>query len=190
RKKIAEENAKIYYSQDKIIEIEEQIKNISNNHEFDLLNKELVYRKLEIEAATKHRKDYEEKIKAKEDEIAATEKSVEDKKHILEEKDKELNEIINETKNDEERLEEKANEIKPKIDARTLNAFNRIRKSARNGLGIVYIQREACGGCFNRIPPQKQMEIKMHKKIIVCEYCGRIMIDPALAGVAAEEAAK
>ena len=190
RKKIAEENAKIYYSQDKIIEIEEQIKNISNNHEFDLLNKELVYRKLEIEAATKHRKDYEEKIKAKEDEIAATEKSVEDKKHILEEKDKELNEIISETKNDEERLEEKANEIKPKIDARTLNAFNRIRKSARNGLGIVYIQREACGGCFNRIPPQKQMEIKMHKKIIVCEYCGRIMIDPALAGVAAEEVAK
>ncbi|MFG6424637.1 MAG: hypothetical protein K1V71_09555, partial [Paramuribaculum sp.] len=73
--------------------------------------------------------------------------------------------------------------LEPKIDERTLNAFKRIRKNARNGLGIVYIQRNACGGCFNRIPPQRQMEIKMHKKIIVCEYCGRIMIDPELAGV-------
>ena len=78
--------------------------------------------------------------------------------------------------------------IEPQIDARTLTAFKRIRKNARNGLGVVYIQRNACGGCFNRIPPQKQMEIKMHKKIIVCEYCGRIMIDPDLAGVTEGEA--
>lgn len=95
----------------------------------------------------------------------------------------ELDEIVSETKQDEERLREQAKALEPKIDARTLAAFKRIRKNARNGLGIVYIQRDACGGCFNRIPPQKQMEIKMHKKIIVCEYCGRIMIDPDLAGV-------
>ena len=82
-----------------------------------------------------------------------------------------------------ERIREKAKKLEAKIDPRLLTAFKRIRKSARNGLGIVYIQRNACGGCFNRIPPQRQMEIKMHKKIIVCEYCGRIMIDPELAGV-------
>ena len=83
----------------------------------------------------------------------------------------------------------RAKEIEPTIDERTLKAFKRIRDNARNGLGIVYIQRNACGGCFNRIPPQKQMEIKMHKKVIVCEYCGRIMIDPELAGIAEAEVA-
>ena len=96
--------------------------------------------------------------------------------------------MVSETKQDEERLREQAKELEPKIDARTLAAFKRIRKNARNGLGIVYIQRNACGGCFNRIPPQKQMESKMRKKIIVCEYCGRIMIDPELAGVETPEA--
>ncbi|MDE6288903.1 MAG: hypothetical protein K2M00_08990, partial [Muribaculaceae bacterium] len=100
----------------------------------------------------------------------------------------ELDEIVGETRQEEEALRGKAKGIEEKIDERTLMAFKRIRKNARNGLGIVYVQRDACGGCFNRIPPQKQMEIRMHKKIIVCEYCGRIMIDPALAGV--EEAPK
>ena len=90
---------------------------------------------------------------------------------------------MNETRQEEENLREKAKALEPKIDERTLSAFKRLRRNARNGLGIVYVQRNACGGCFNRIPPQKQMEIKMHKKVIVCEYCGRIMIDPSLAGV-------
>ncbi len=101
----------------------------------------------------------------------------------MKEKQTELDEIVSETRQDEERLRIQAKEIEPRIDERTLKAFKRIRDNARNGLGIVYIQRNACGGCFNRIPPQKQMEIKMHKKVIVCEYCGRIMIDPELAGV-------
>ncbi len=103
--------------------------------------------------------------------------------HILAEKRGELDEIVSETRQEEENLRMKAKDLEPKIDERTLTAFKRIRKNARNGLGIVYVQRNACGGCFNRIPPQKQMEIRMHKKIIVCEYCGRIMIDPTLAGV-------
>ncbi|WP_300949866.1 C4-type zinc ribbon domain-containing protein, partial [uncultured Duncaniella sp.] len=99
-----------------------------------------------------------------------------------------LEEIISETKKDEEVLRAKAKDLEARIDdPRTLAAFKRIRKNARNGLGVVYIQRNACGGCFNRIPPQKQMEIKMHKKIIVCEYCGRIMIDPDLAGISTEQ---
>ena len=97
---------------------------------------------------------------------------------------------MSEARQDEERLRQQAKELEPKIDERTLAAFKRIRKNARNGLGVVYIQRNACGGCFNRIPPQKQLEIKMHKKIIVCEYCGRILIDPALAGVQEETSDK
>ena len=116
-------------------------------------------------------------------EIEQTKEKLADQEHVLSEKRKELEEIVNETKQDEENLREQAKAIEPEIDPRTLTAFKRIRKNARNGLGVVYIQRNACGGCFNRIPPQKQMEIKLHKKIIVCEYCGRIMIDPELAGV-------
>ena len=97
---------------------------------------------------------------------------------------KELDEIISETRQDEEKLYTKAKAIESKIDdERLLQAFKRIRRNARNGLGVVTVERNACGGCFNRIPAQRQMEIKMHKKIIVCEYCGRIMIDPELAGI-------
>ena len=107
-----------------------------------------------------------------------------DSNHILAEKRNELDEIVNETRQDEENLRDNAKKLEQQFDdERLLNAFKRIRKNARNGLGVVYIQRNACGGCFNRIPPQKQAEIKMRKKIIVCEYCGRILIDPALAGV-------
>ena len=97
------------------------------------------------------------------------------------EKRKELDEIVSETRQEVESLQAKAKTIEPLIDDRTLKAFKRIRKNARNGLGIVSVQRSACGGCFNRIPPQRQLDIKMHKKIIVCEYCGRILIDEDLA---------
>ena len=96
---------------------------------------------------------------------------------------KEMEQIISETKQDEEKLREKAKKLEAAIEPRLLTAFKRIRKGARNGLAVVYVQRGACGGCFNKIPPQKQLDIKLRKKIIVCEYCGRIMIDPELAGV-------
>ena len=105
----------------------------------------------------------------------------------LAEKKGELDEIISETKQDEEKLREKAKKLEAKFDdERLLNAFKRTRKNARNGLGIVYVSRNACGGCFNRIPAQRQSEIKMHKKVIVCEYCGRILIDPEIVGVKAD----
>ena len=90
---------------------------------------------------------------------------------------------MDETRVEEDKLKEKARELEMKIESRLLTSFKRIRKNARNGLGIVYVQRDACGGCFNKIPPQRQLDIKIHKKIIVCEYCGRILIDPELAGV-------
>ena len=122
------------------------------------------------------------RLSALETALAAAESNLDDKMHILEEKKSELDEIISETKQDEEKLRVRAKEVEADIEPRLLKAFKRIRSNARNGLGIVTIQRGACGGCFNRIPAQRQMEIKMHKKIIVCEYCGRIMIDPELAG--------
>ncbi len=101
----------------------------------------------------------------------------------LEHKKRELDDIVSETKAQEEKIREKAKKTETSIDPRLLAAFKRIRKNARNGLGVVPIQRGACGGCFNKIPPQKQMDIKLGKKIIVCEYCGRIMIDPEMAGI-------
>ena len=104
----------------------------------------------------------------------------------LDVKKNELDEIISETKQEEEKLRDKAKELETKIEPRLLQSFKRIRKNSRNGLGIVYVQRDACGGCFNKIPPQRQLDIRSRKKIIVCEYCGRIMIDPELAGVTLE----
>ncbi|MBO4955870.1 MAG: hypothetical protein J6C77_05655 [Muribaculaceae bacterium] len=188
QKKKLQEKEKINESQSKIATYKTQLDNVRNNREFDLLSKEIEFQTLEIELCEKHINEYTRVIDAKTNEISLTEETLADRQHILAEKKAELEEIVSETKQDEERLREQAKELEPKIDARTLTAFKRIRKNARNGLGIVYIQRNACGGCFNRIPPQKQMEIKMRKKIIVCEYCGRIMIDPELAGVETSEA--
>ena len=183
RKKTVSEKEKINEAQSKIATYKSQLDNVRNNREFDLLSKEIEFQSLEIELCEKHINEYGRVIDAKTSDIAATEANLSDQQHILTEKRAELEEIVSETKQDEEHLREQAKALEPLVDARTLAAFKRIRKNARNGLGIVYIQRNACGGCFNRIPPQKQMEIKMHKKIIVCEYCGRIMIDPELAGV-------
>lgn len=184
RKKTLVEKEKINESQSKIATYKAQLDNVRNNREFDLLSKEIEFQTLEIELSEKHINEYQRVIDNKTGEIAATEETLSDQQHILAEKKTELEEIVSETKQDEERLREQAKALEPKVDPRTLSAFKRIRKNTRNGLGIVYIQRNACGGCFNRIPPQKQMEIKMHKKIIVCEYCGRIIIDPEIAGVA------
>ncbi len=185
--KLVKERQKIADSQSKIATYKEQLDNVRNNREFDLLTKEVEFQTLEIELGEKHVNDYSRQIENKTSEIKATEESIQDTEHVLAEKRAELEEIVSETRQDEERLRQQAKELEPKIDAYTLNAFKRIRKNARNGLGVVYIQRNACGGCFNRIPPQKQLEIKMHKKIIVCEYCGRILIDPEIAGVEAPE---
>ena len=188
--KLAREKEKIADSQNKITTYKEQLDNVRNNREFDLLTKEVEFQTLEIELSEKHLNEYSRQIENKTNEIQATQEKVHDTEHVLAEKRTELEEIVSETRQDEERLRQQAKDLEPKIDAYTLNAFKRIRKNARNGLGVVYIQRNACGGCFNRIPPQKQLEIKMHKKIIVCEYCGRILIDPEIAGVQEDQAAK
>lgn len=177
------EKGKIENSKMQIAKYQEQLDNVRNNREFDLLSKEIEFQNLEIELSEKHIREYNRTIETKQAEIESTKTQLEDLEHILAEKKSELDEIVSETRQEEEGLRQKAKEIEPRIDEFTLKAFKRIRKNARNGLGIVYVQRNACGGCFNRIPPQRQMEIKMHKKVIVCEYCGRIMIDPELAGI-------
>lgn len=188
RVKSTQEKNKIEAAQAQIATYKQQLDNVRNNREFDLLSKEIEFQTLEIQLSEKRINQYAREIETKTADIENAELTLTDRNHSLAEKRQQLEEIVSETKKDEERLRLQAKEIEPKIDARTLTAFKRIRKNARNGLGVVYIQRNACGGCFNRIPPQKQMEIKMHKKIIVCEYCGRIMIDPELAGVTEGEA--
>jgi len=167
----------------KIARYDEQINNVRNNREFAFLEKEKEFESLEIELAEKNIRDAQAKIEEKQADIDKTREELADHEHNLTEKKQELDDIISETKQEEEKLLMQAKELESKVDEYTLNAFKRIRKNARNGLGIVCVQRNACGGCFNRIPPQRQLEIKMHKKVIVCEYCGRILIDGALAGI-------
>lgn len=162
--------------------------NVRNNREFDFLSKEIEYQRLNIELAEKRINEAARRIEAIKHEMEQWNEVIEDKQHVLEEKKSELSEIVSETKQSEEKLREKARRLENKVEERLLTAYKRIRKNARNGLGIVYVQRNACGSCFNRIPAQRQLEIKQHKKIIVCEYCGCILVDPALAGVKEEDA--
>ena len=160
-----------------------QLDEVKNNREYDTLSKEIEFQTLEIELCNKKIREAQARIAEKTEELEKNKTLIDERNNDLEIKKGELDEIMTETRAEEEKLKEKALELEGKIDTRLLTSFKRIRKNARNGLGIVYVQRDACGGCFNKIPPQRQLDIKMHKKIIVCEYCGRIMIDPELAGV-------
>ena len=157
--------------------------NVRNNREYDLLAKEIEFQTLEVEFCEMKLRQYAGDLKAKNEEIERTNVLLEERLAALEDKRNELEEIVSETKDEEEKLRDRAKVLEATIEPRLLQSFKRIRKNTRNGLGVVYVQRDACGGCFNKIPPQRQLDIKMRKKIIVCEYCGRIMIDPELAGV-------
>lgn len=163
-----------------------QLNEVRNNREYDSLSKQIDYERLEVELCNKKIKEATDQVayRTNDLEIAKTER--EERQKDLDEKMSELEDILAETREEETMLKERAKDLEVKIEPRLLSSFKRIRKSARNGLGIVYVQRDACGGCFNKIPPQRQLDIKMHKKIIVCEYCGRILIDPELAGVKVE----
>lgn len=163
-----------------------QLNEVRNNREYDSLSKQIDYERLEVELCNKKIKEATDQVayRTNDLEIAKTER--EERQKDLDEKKSELEDILAETREEETMLKERAKDLEVKIEPRLLSSFKRIRKSARNGLGIVYVQRDACGGCFNKIPPQRQLDIKMHKKIIVCEYCGRILIDPELAGVKVE----
>lgn len=183
RQSIANKKNEIEIAKSTVEKYKEQQENVRNNREYDTLTKEIEFQTLEIELCEKRIKEFGNSEKIKGEECANSEKLMEERTQDLEHKKAELEEIIAETKQEEEKLREKAKALEVTIEPRLLQAFKRIRKNSRNGLGIVYVERDACGGCFNKIPPQRQLDIRMRKKIIVCEYCGRIMIDPELAGI-------
>ena len=180
---VTQKKAEIAAAQISVKKYNEQLDDVQNNREYDTLKKEIEFQTLEIELCNKKIREAATKVEERKSDLKRAEEQIDDRKQALEEKKNELDEIIEETRAEEERLRDKAKDLEMKVEPRLLTSFKRIRKNARNGLGIVYVQRDACGGGFNKIPPQRQLDIKMHKKIIVCEYCGRIMIDPELAGV-------
>ena len=179
----AKRRAKIEEAKAMIAKYTEDQNNVRNNREYDLLAKEIEFQNLEVEFCEKKLRQYAGDLKAKNEEVERTNALLEERLAALEDKRNELEEIISETKEEEEKLRDRAKVLEGAIEPRLLQSFKRIRKNTRNGLGVVYVQRDACGGCFNKIPPQRQLDVKMRKKIIVCEYCGRILIDPELAGV-------
>ena len=182
QKAVTQKKGEIADAEASVARYKAQLDEVKNNREYDTLSKEIEFQSLEIELCNKKIREAMSRIAEKNEELNANQTLIDERKGDLEE-------IMEETRTEEEKLKEKVKELEVKIEPRLLTSFKRIRKNARNGLGIVYVQRDACGGCFNKIPPQRQLDIKMHKKIIVCEYCGRIMIDPELAGVKIDKVA-
>ena len=159
---------------------EDQRMNVRNNREYDSLTKEIEYQGLEIQLAEKRIKEQLYAIEIKQEAVKQAQENFEGRKIDLENKKAELTEIVSETERDEKALLAKSEENEKFIEERLLAAYKRIRSNARNGLAVVAVERDACGGCFNKIPPQRQLDIRMHKKIIVCEYCGRILVDESI----------
>ncbi len=176
-KSVTKKHNEITDAETLIKKYEEQQKNVRNNREFDSLSKEIEYQNLEIELFNKKIKEFNFQIEEKKVVIEESEVTVSDRKTDLDNKKSELDEIISDTQKEEEGLYKKLETIEEIIEDRLLTAYKRIRANARNGLAVVPVQRDACGGCFNQIPPQRQLDIKSRKKIIVCEYCGRILVD-------------
>ncbi len=161
-----------------IAKYEEQQANVKNNREYVSISRELEYQQLELELANKRINEKKARIEELKAAVTATQEAIVKKESDLEEKKKECESIIEETAKEEEKLTKEIAELKASIDARTLAAYEKVRANARNGLAVVTVKRDACGGCFNKIPPQRQLDIAQNKKIIVCEYCGRILVSP------------
>ena len=168
---------------------EAQQNKVRNNREFDSLTKEIEYQNLEIQLSEKRIKEAKANILAKQELIDGAAAELDGRRKDLKIKKDELEAIIEETRKEEEGLMKTSLAAQEKIEDRLINAYHRIRSNARNGLAVVTVQRDACGGCFNKIPPQRQADIRMHKKIIVCEHCGRILVDVSITGEAPVEAA-
>jgi predicted nucleic acid-binding Zn-ribbon protein len=151
--------------------------NVKNNREFDSLNKEIEFQQLEIQLSEKRIREHSGELEAKTALLEAATKTLEERSGDLKTKKDELDNIIAETQKEEELLLKFADEARAMVEERLTSAYDRIRENARNGLAVVTIQRDACGGCFNKIPPQRQLDIRQHKKVIVCEHCGRILVD-------------
>ena len=180
---IKDREAMIIDSKALIKKYDEQLKNIRNNREFDSLNKEIEFQNLEIQLAEKRIKEAKASIVSKTDIILGAKTRLEDRTADLNTKKSELESIIAETQKDEEKLGKDSARAEKVIDERLRNAYKRLRGNVRNGLAVVPVNRDACGGCFNSVPPQRQMDIAARKKVIVCEHCGRILVDKDIAGV-------
>ena len=178
---ISNKKVEIKNAQGLIAKYEEQQKNVRNNREYDSLSKELEYQTLEIELCEKRIKEFTQQVKDKKEVIEEAETKHGERNGDLQTKKAELDSIIQDTKKEEDELVRKSEAYQDLIEPRLLSAYKRIRGNARNGLAVVTVNRDACGGCFNKIPPQRQLDIKMRKKVIVCEYCGRILVDNAFS---------
>ena len=183
-KSIAGKKQEILNAQDLIKKYEEQQNNVRNNREYDSLSKEIEFQTLEIELCNKKIREFTAQVADKKEVMAEAQNSLDERKRDLEGKKAELEDITRDTQKEEEQLSEKSVELQTRIEERLLTAYKRIRSNARNGLAVVSVQRDACGGCFNQIPPQRQLDIRSRKKIIVCEYCGRILVDDDIVGEA------
>jgi len=183
KKQVSDKENAIKESETMIKKYEKQQMNVRNNREYDSLSKEIEFQTLEIQLSEKRIKETNLKLDAIKEEIEKSEEILNERKNDLAAKKAELDDIVADTKKEENDLIAKSEKNQKYIEDRLLTAYQRIRKNARNGLAVVQIERDACGGCFNKIPPQSQLDIRMHKKIIVCEYCGRILVDEEIANI-------
>jgi hypothetical protein len=174
---ISKKNNEVTAAQGMIKKYEEQQSNVRNNREFESLSKEIEFQTLEIELAEKRKKEFNDQVEIKDVQINESKTVLEERQGDLNAKKSELDEIIADTRKEEDVLDKKRGGIQKLIEPRLFTAYDKIRNNARNGLAVVTVERNACGGCFNKIPPQRQLDIGSRKKIIVCEYCGRILVD-------------
>ncbi len=174
---IVNKNNEIDESKKMIKKYEEQQNNVRNNREYDALSKEIEFQNLEIELCEKKIREFKYKIDEVNQALETSRKFIDDRIHDLDHKKNELEDISKETAKEEAELLAKSEDLSKLIEERLLTAYSRIRSNARNGLSVVTVERDACGGCFNKIPPQRQLDIRMRNRITVCEYCGRILVD-------------
>ncbi len=185
-KTIADRRNAIKDSQTQIKKYESQQKNVKNSREFDALTKEIEMQTLEVQLGEKRIRDAEADMVGKKDYLKDAQGIIDTRKVDLDAKKGELSKIITETEKEEKALGKELDQATNEVDDRLLTAFNRIRKTYRNGLAVVSIERDSCGGCYSKVPPQRKMDIRQRKKIIVCEHCGRILVDPEIAGLVEE----
>lgn len=185
---IAKHRVGIAESEELILKYTAQQNNVKNNREFDALTKEISMQKLDIQLANKRIREARKDISFHEEKLDSTTNRVEQKSNDLNIKRNELKALVAENIEKEQKIKASVDATRLKVEPRLLKAYDRIRGAYKNGLAVVSVSRDACGGCYNRIPPQKQMEIKASKKIIICEHCGRILVDDAFGEVVETEA--
>lgn len=178
---LSEKNNAIVEHKAMIKKYEAQQMNVRNNREYDAITKEIEFQDLEIQLCEKRIREFSSTLEVKKEAVEQAVTVLKDRKADFEVKQSELIDIVTETEKEEIAMQKKSTELQAYIEPRLLNAYTRIRNNARNGLAVVMVERDACGGCFSKIPPQRQLDIRMHKKIIVCEYCGRILVDQDIA---------